>query len=287
MPEIDCSLLWKYNLAKFYSDMIHEEQQMIDMGIDHNQKLHANIQELHQPFPQMAESSMGTSNLVHVFSKKVADEEEQELDYVNPFTEQNITRKTVNPMVEGNFSRMNQKNNSLISKMFLYLLIVYLFITLMTHLDGNIFLDLIIGLLLLSGWYFDIPRMIKNFVYKTMGGIIIAMIFDIIWLVFYHSPWWSTAYQDSYSLYRFRRYTVVMKYILIVVRILVLVGLGLVLSDIKKGDGTSEFQKDKPEKVTPSQIYQHKYNEGYDPAKSNTAYFDPHGGGGGQFPGLN
>lgn len=287
MPEIDCSLLWKYNLAKFYSDMIHEEQQMIDMGIEHNQKLHANIQELHQPFPQMAESSIGTSNLVHVFSKKPREEQEQELDYVNPFTEHNHAHKNVNPMVEGKFSRMSQKNNSLISKVFLYLLIAYLLITFMTHLYSDLFLDLIVGLLLLSAWYFDVPRMIKGFVYKAMAGVGIALVFDIIWLVIYHSPWWSTAYQDSYSLYRLRRYTVVMKYILIFVRILVLVGLGLVLAGIKKGDGRSEFEKDQIQQVTPSQIYQHKQNAGYNPAKSNTAYFDPTKSGPGQFPGLN
>lgn len=267
--------------------MIHEEQQMIDMGIEHNQKLHANIQELHQPFPQMAESSIGTSNLVQVFSKRAPEEQEQELDYVNPFTEQGIHRKNVSPLVEGNFSRMSQKNNSLISKIFLYLLVAYLIITLMTHLYADLFLDLIVGLLLLSAWYFDIPRMIKSFVYKAMAGIGIALVFDIIWLIFYHSPWWSTAYQDSYSLYRLRRYTVVMKYILIFVRILVLVGLGLVLNDIKKGDGRSEFQKDTGENVTPSTIYKHKDNQGYDPAKSNTAYFDPFSGGNGNFPSLN
>lgn len=267
--------------------MIHEEQQMIDMGIEHNQKLHANIQELHQPFPQMAESSMGTSNLVHVFSKKPREEEEQELDYVNPFMEHNLARKTVNPMVEANFSRMSQKNNSLISKVFLYVLIAYLLITLMTHLYSDVFLDLIVGLLLLSAWYFDIPRMIKQFVYKAMVGIGVALIFDIVWLIFYHSPWWSTAYQDSYSMYKMRRYTVVMKYILIFVRILVLVGLGLVLSGIKKGDGRSEFQKDENQQVTPSQIYQQKHNPGYDPAKSNNVYFDPLSSGQNQFPGIN
>jgi len=157
LPEMDCSLLWKYNLAKFYSDMIHEEQQMIDMGIEHNQKLQANIRELHQPFPQMAETSMGQSNVVHVFSKKAPDLEEQQLDYVNPFTENNITRKAVDPMTEGKFTRTGQQSNSLITRVFLYLLIFYLFVALMTHLYRDLFLDLIVGFLLLSAWYFDIP----------------------------------------------------------------------------------------------------------------------------------
>jgi len=263
--------------------MIHEEQQMIDMGIEHNQKLHANIQELHQPFPQMAESSMGNSNLVHVFSRKAPDPQEQELDYVNPFTENNIQRKNVNPMIEGNFSRMSQKSNSFITKIFLYLLIFYLLVTLMTHLYSDLFLDLIVGLLLLSSWYFDIPRMIKAFVYKAIGGVVIALLFDIIWLVIYHSPWWSTAYQDSYSMYRLRRYTVVMTYILIFVRLLVLAALALVLNEIKKGDGRSEFQKNDQNHTTPSKIYDHKYNQNYNPANSNTAYFDPLGGSSG-FP---
>ena len=256
--------------------MIHEEQQMIDMGMEHNQKLHANIQELHQPFPMMAESSMGNSNLVHVFSKKPAEHQEQELDYVNPFTENNVTRKAVNPMVEGNFSRMTQKSNSLISKIFLYLLIAYLLITLMTHLYSDLFLDLIVGFLLLSSWYFDIPRMIKGFVFKAIGGVAIALLFDIIWLLIYHSPWWSTAYQDSYSMYKLRRYTIVMTYIMIFVRLLVIAGLVLILTEIKKGDGVSEFQKnDNNQQLRPSQIYHNKYNDGYDPSRSNADYFDP------------
>lgn len=256
--------------------MIHEEQQMIDMGMEHNQKLHANIQELHQPFPMMAESSMGNSNLVHVFSKKQTEQQEQELDYVNPFTENNVTRKAVNPMVEGNFSRMTQKSNSLISKIFLYLLIAYLLITLMTHLYSDLFLDLIVGFLLLSSWYFDIPRLIKGFVYKAIGGVVIALLFDIIWLLIYHSPWWSTAYQDSYSMYKLRRYTIVMTYIMIFVRLLVIAGLALILTEIKKGDGVSEFQKKEiNQNVRPSQIYNNKYNDGYDPSRSNADYFDP------------
>ena len=265
--------------------MIHEEQQMIDMGIEHNQKLHANIQELHQPFPQMGESSMGNSNMVHVFSRKPQEHQEQELDYVNPFTENNIQRKTVNPMIEGNFSRMSQKSNSLITKIFIYLLIFYLLVTLMTHLYSDLFLDLIVGLLLLSAWYFDIPRMIKGFVYKAIGGIVAALLFDIIWLVIYHSPWWSTAYQDSYSLYKLRRYTVVMTYILIFVRVLVLVGLALVLNEIKKGDGKSEFQRDENQ-TTPSKLLDHKYNQGYNPEQSNTGNFDPFSGGGSGFPSI-
>ena len=266
--------------------MIHEEQQMIDMGIEHNQKLQANIQELHQPFPQMAETSMGNSNVVHIFSRKAPELQEQELDYVNPFTEQNVTRKAVDPMVEGTFSRMNQKSNSLISKIFLYILIVYLLVTLMTHLYRDLFMDLIVGLLLLSSWYFDIPKMIKSFVFKAIGGIVVAIVFDVIWLIIYHSPWWSTAYQDSYSMYKMRRYSLVMTYILIFVRILVLIGLGLVLNEIKKGDGRSEFEQEGRSQVNPSGIFTHRANQNYDPNKPQTGQFDPYGGNSNAFPSL-
>lgn len=40
--------------------MIHEEQQMIDLGIQHNDKIRANIRELHQPFPQLGEDPLSS-----------------------------------------------------------------------------------------------------------------------------------------------------------------------------------------------------------------------------------
>ena len=250
--------------------MIHKEQGNIDLGLDHNEKIQANIEELHQPFPKLKDSSIVNSQLVHVFSNKRQNPEEQTLEYVNPFMEQTPKREVVMAKHEGTFTRMTQKSNPFITKMFTYLLMFYLLIIMMTHIGSDLFLDLIIALLLLSSWYFDMPRMIKSFMYKAMAGIVIALVFDIIWLIIYHKAYWLTAYQDSYSLWRFRRYIVVMTYILIAVRIIVLVVLFLILREIKTGDGQSEFMN---RNEGAGDIYSAQDNKGYDPSQQDT--FDP------------
>lgn len=182
---------------------------------------------------------------------------------------------------EGKFSLMTEKTNPLISKLFTYTLFAYILIILMTHLGRDIFLDLIAGLLLLSAWYFDIPKLLKQFVYKVIGAVAMAIIFDIVWLVLYHKPFWNTGYQDSFSLWRFRRYLVVMSYILMAVRILILVFLVLILGEIKKGEGQSEFVN-QPEY---SDIVNHPDNAGYNPEGQGTT-FDPFAGRDASYPGV-
>lgn len=276
LVEIDCSLLWKYNLTKFFSDMIHEQQVMIDTGYEQNAKIHANIQELYRPFPSMAQSGIGNSETFQVFKKTHNDNVERDVGNLNPF-EQKITSPDMElQKVEKIIPHAEKKSGSFISKLFFYFLIFYILVVLMTHLNSDLFLDLIVALLLLSSWHFNIPRMIKQFIIKAIVGISIALLFDIIWLCIYHKPWWSTGYDDSYSMLHFRRYIIVMTYILIVVRIIMIIFLVLLLREIKSDQYSSEFDmQSEGYGSTVEDPLNHRDNKNYDPSKSNQAYFDP------------
>ena len=281
MVEIDCSLLWKYNLTKFFSDMIHEQQVMIDTGYEQNAKIHANIQELYRPFPSLAQSGIGNSETFQVFKKTQNENTERDIGNMNPFEQKMTTPDLELQKMEQRVPQAERKSNSLISKLFFYFLIFYLLVTLMTHLDSDLYLDLICGLLLLSSWHFNTPRMIRQFVIKAIVGIAIALLFDIIWLAIYNKPWWNTGYDDSYSMLHFRRYIIVMTYILIVVRIIMIVFLVLLLREIKSDDHYSEFEsRSETYNSALGDHYSHNDNRQYDPSKSNQVSFDPFAGDG-------
>ena len=212
------------------------------------------------------------NDLINVQGRQAGPGFERQVGDINPFLDPGAPEENeIGSHQEGKFSRMTEKTNPLISKLFTYTLLVYILIILMTHLGRDIFLDLIAGLLLLSAWYFDIPKLLKQFIYKSIGAIVLAIVFDIIWLVLYHKPYWKTGYQDSFSLWRFRRYLVVMSYILMFVRVLMMVLLILLLGEIKKGEGQSEFVN-QPEY---SDINSHPDNKGYDANNPAGTNFDP------------
>jgi uncharacterized membrane protein len=261
--------------------MIHEQQVMIDTGYEQNAKIHANIQELYRPFPAMAQSGIGNSENFQLFKKTNTDNNEKDVGNMNPF-EQKMTNPDVYlQKTEQRVPHAEKKSNSLISKLFFYILIFYIIVTLMTHLNSDLFLDLIIGLLLLSSWHFNVPRMIKQFIIKAIVGISIALLFDIIWLIIYNKPWWSTGYDDSYSMLFFRRYIIVMTYILIVVRIIMIVFLVLLLREIKADDHYSEFEEgSSPNKSGLSEDHlNHRDNRNYNPNQSNQVTFNPNNDG--------
>ena len=73
---------------------------------------------------------------------------------------------------------------------------------------------------------------IRSFANKIIGGIIFAICIDIVWLVLYTKPWWTTGYDDSFSLLNLRRSMVVLSYLLMLVRIFVLIAIILSYSNL-------------------------------------------------------
>jgi len=105
-------------------------------------------------------------------------------------------------------------------------------------------LDLLIALLLFSGVLLNQPKLIKNFVNKVIGGVILAVVIDIVWLSLYTKQWWITTYQDSFSLLYIRRAMVVLSYIIMVLRIFVLIILIISYNDYSAGEDEFETEAD-------------------------------------------
>ncbi len=81
----------------------------------------------------------------------------------------------------------------------------------------------------------NLPVLMKRFANKCIGGIILAIILDIVWLMIYLKPWWKTGYDDSFSLLGLRRTMIVFSFILMIVRIVVLVSLILGYKNFEDG----------------------------------------------------
>jgi len=71
----------------------------------------------------------------------------------------------------------------------------------------------------------NVPILMQSFANKAIGGIMLAGILDCFWLASYLKPWWSTGYDDSFSLLGLRRTMIVFTFILMLVRLLVLISL--------------------------------------------------------------
>ncbi len=63
-----------------------------------------------------------------------------------------------------------------------------------------------------------------------------AIIIDVVWLIYYTERWWNTGYDDSYSQLHLRRAMIVLSYLLMLVRVLVIIALSLSYKDLPIGD---------------------------------------------------
>ena len=81
----------------------------------------------------------------------------------------------------------------------------------------------------------NLPVLLKRFALKCIGGIVIALILDGVWLASYMKPWWNSGYDDSFSLLTLRRTMVVFTFILILVRLIVLISLGMGYTHFEEG----------------------------------------------------
>ena len=133
------------------------------------------------------------------------------------------------------FDKVPMATHATISKFLLYVVYVYVIISLLTSFQRCVFLDMLMSLMLFSSFQINIPQYIKSFATKILGGIILQMIFDVFWFLIYPRPWWSTGYSDSFSLLWVRRMIIIFSIVLVVVRSLVLVAIFMSYSSLESG----------------------------------------------------
>ena len=243
---INLELTWIYSYVKLYSDSItqinieiKDKEEEIDNAEDYNNELYA-------PFPSIRRENFFSSNRINREVKEV----------YNPHANQVVDKK---------FSRIPVDTNPTISKFLLFMVYIYVIISLATSFHRSVFLDLLMSLLLFSSLQLNLPMFIKSFANKIIMGLVLVIILDIIWLVFYTLPWWKTGYEDGFSLLSLRRAMIVLSYVLMLVRLLVLLAIGLSYSHLESGK--DEFA----------------VNDG---GFNDQTYFNPHQSGNTDYPGF-
>lgn len=214
----DLQLQWIYSNVKLLNRGIQEMNDTITNKKRNKESAESYIEDLYSPFATL---------------KKTLKPRERAM-VTAPY---NPTAMVVN---EKQFSKMPESSHSIFSKLLLYAIYLYFLVAFLLCFHRCIFLDLLIALLLFSAVLLNQPKLIRSFVNKVIGGIVLAIIIDIVWLVLYTKEWWNTTYQDSYSLLYVRRTMVVLSYIIMVVRVIVLVVIGVSYNDF--GTGSDEFE---------------------------------------------
>ena len=209
-----------YSNMKLLNKSIQSINESIQRTKINKENAEAYIEELYNPFPQFKRTLKPKEKTVNA----------------NPFT------PTANFVNEKQFSKMPESTHSIYAKLLLYSNYLYFFVAFFLSFHRCVFLDLLISLLFFAALLFDNPKLIKNFVNKVIGGIVLAILIDIVWLVLYTKTWWTTTYQDSFSLLHVRRIMVVLSYVIMLVRVFVLVVLALNYNDY--GNGDDEFRAD-------------------------------------------
>lgn len=198
---ITMDMTWIYSMVKFYSDSVSNLEQEITEKEAENEDVRNYLFELYSPFPLLRKQAPAQAEM----KTKVEG-------FVNP---------NIGAPREKQFARLPASNSPL--TLLLIIAYIYLLISLLTSFHRTVFLDLLISFLIFSAMQLNIPLFSKGFAYKAIGGIVVATIIDILWLVAYMKPWWGTGYQDGYSLLFVRRAMIVFSYILMAVRVITLV----------------------------------------------------------------
>lgn len=202
MPtSITMDLTWIYSMVKLYSDSISNLEHEITEKEAEIDDVKNYLFELYSPFPLL---------------RKQAPVQTDVKTKVEGFFNPNVAAAR-----EKQFARLPASNSPL--TLLLMTAYIYLLIALMTSFNRCVFMDLLVSFLLFSAMQLNIPLFSKGFAYKAIGGIIVAIIIDSVWLAFYTKPWWNTGYEDSYSLLYVRRSMVVFSYTLMVIRLITVI----------------------------------------------------------------
>lgn len=219
----DLQMQWIFSRVKMLDLGIREINDSIAEKKRDKESAENYIEDLYAPFPQFKKTLKPKDRVVAAAP-------------YNPAAAVGVTEKK--------FSNMPETTHSIFSKLLLYAIYLYLVVALLLCFHRHTFLDLLIALLLFSGLLLNQPKMIKNFVNKVIGGIVLAIIIDVMWLVPYTRNWWDTTYQDSYSLLYVRRTMIVLSYIIMAVRVFVLAILAISYNDYGTGDNEFEVEPD-------------------------------------------
>jgi hypothetical protein len=230
----DLQLQWIYSNVKLLNRGIQEMNDNIASKKRNKESAESYIEDLYAPFPPLKKTLKPKERTVAA-------------GVYNPST------VVVN---EKQFSKMPESAHSIFSKLLLYAIYVYLFISFLLCFHRCIFLDLLVALLLFSAVLLNQPKLIRSFINKVIGGVVLALLIDIVWLALYTRTWWNTTYQDSSSLLYVRRIMVVLSYAIMGVRLFVLVVLGVSYNDF--GSGEDEFEME-PERGHAGQALSSQY----------------------------
>lgn len=229
----DLQLQWVYSNVKLLNRGVQEMNENIANKKRNKESAESYIEDLYGPFP--------------AFKKTLRPKERTVAAGVfNPST------VVVN---EKQFSKMPESAHSIFSKLLLYAIYVYLFVAFLLCFHRSIFLDLLVALLLFSAVLLNNPKLIRSFINKVIGGVVLALLIDVVWLVLYTRQWWTTTYQDSSSLLYTRRAMVVFSYVIMLVRLFVLVIIGVSYNDFGSGEDEFEAEADHASAAHPAFQY--------------------------------
>ena len=253
-------------------NLISQERisQNVEFVTDRNQQMDTrasfDIQYIYSNVKLLNKSIQGLNDLIQRTKMSRENAEAYIEELYNPFPQFKRTLKpkdkavsshpystNTNAINEKQFSKMPESTHSIYAKLLLYANYFYFFVAFFLSFHRCVFIDLLISLLFFSSILFDNPKLIKNFVNKVIVGIILAIIIDIVWLVLYTNTWWTTIYQDSFSLLYVRRIMVVLSYVIMIVRVFVLIILGLNYNDYSGGE--DEFQADSERGYSSQQVF--------------------------------
>jgi len=198
---VTMDLTWIYSMVKLYSDSIAGLEHEIAEKEAENEDVRNYLFELYSPFPLL---------------RKQAPAQVEVKTKVEGFFNPNVAATR-----EKQFARLPASNSPL--TLSLIIAYVYLIISLLTSFNRSVFMDLLVSFLLFSAMQLNIPLFSKGFAYKAIGGIVVAIIIDSVWLSFYLKPWWKTGYEDSYSLLYVRRAMIVFSFILMLIRVITII----------------------------------------------------------------
>jgi len=224
-------LQWVYSNVKMLNRGIKNLDEGIQIKRRNKESAEAYIEELYSPFPPL---------------KKTLKQREKTMA-TGPFN------PNTNMVNEKQFSKMPESTHSIFSKLLLYAIYVYFFIAFLLSYHRCVFLDLLVALLFFSSVLLNNPKLIKSFVNKVIAGVVLAMLIDVVWLIFYTNYWWNGTYQDSFSLLYIRRIMVVLSYVIMAVRVFVLVVLGVAYNDF--GTGEDEFEAETDSRYQNQQVF--------------------------------
>lgn len=119
---------------------------------------------------------------------------------------------------ERGFKKVNTQNVSCIMLTLYWFNVIWWLLSLMNCYYKACFFDVMLAMLYLSSIYFNQPPFTERLAQVFIGLIVLSIILDIVWLVFYFDPWWNTAYVDDGKLDALRKYITIMTIIVLIAK---------------------------------------------------------------------